>query len=105
MRFSASEARARRDRAMERVQIGKAEWSTAARWAVYEVALRHKEFTTDAVWAIGLAPPERGSARALGPVMAAAQRAGIIERTDRTRATAKAKSHAQPLRVWRSRLI
>ena len=84
---------------------GKERWSAAAKWVLVDVAFRHREFTTDELWRSGLVECPNGSNRALGPVMAAAARAGIIERTDRTRATDKATSHAQPLRIWRSKLI
>ena len=101
MIYSAQLARANRERAMEQVARGRDAWMNTAKWCVVEVANTHAQFTTDEVWALGL-PPCPGSSRAMGPVMVAAAKAGYIERTDRTRNTTKAHSHAQPLRVWRS---
>lgn len=98
--FDAAEARRRRDRALAVVVVGKDDWIKAAKWALYEVALSTREFTTDAIWATGLPEPPSGSSRALGPVMLAAARAGVVQITDRTRPTTKKKSHAQPLRIW-----
>jgi hypothetical protein len=102
--FDAAEARRRRDRALAVVVVGKDDWIKAAKWAVYEIAKDTREFTTDAVWASGLPEPPSGSSRALGPVMLAASRAGVVQITDRTRPTTKKLSHAQPLRVWTSNI-
>jgi hypothetical protein len=101
-KFDIVEARRKRDHAMSIAEQGKTEWNRAAAWAVVCAALKNTEFTTDAVWAEGLPPPESGSKRALGPVMIRAAKAYIVERTDRTIETAKADCHAQPIRVWRS---
>lgn len=102
MEFNIEQARHNRDKAMAQSEVGKDDWMKGAKWAVVEVALQHEEFNTDAVWAVGLEPPEWGSARALGPVMMGAAKAHIIRNTGRTKKTAKAHSHAQPLTVWQS---
>jgi len=103
MEFDLREARRKRDEALRRVQEGpgKDEWIKAAKWTVLEVALTHKEFTTDEVWATGL-PACPGTNRALGPVMMAAAKAKVIERTPYTRDSKKVVSHARPVRVWES---
>lgn len=105
IRFNPREGRARRDAAMAVSEIGKDEWLELARQTVLEVARLQVEFTTDAIWEFGLRPPPSGSSRALGPVMLWASKHGVIQRTDRTRATKKAESHAQPLRIWRSKVF
>jgi predicted membrane-bound mannosyltransferase len=96
-RFDAKEGRQRRDAAMAVSEVGKDVWMVEATQAVLAVARAEREFTTDSVWKRGL-PPCPGSRRALGPVMVA------VARTDRTRPTAKAESHAQPLRIWSSKI-
>ena len=105
IKFDARQARLNRDRAMLLASQGKDEWNIAAKWVLYDVALRVQEFTTDALWRAGLEECPNGSNRALGPVMLAASRAGIISSTDRTKPTDKAHSHAQPIRVWRSNIF
>ena len=90
---------------MELASQGKGQWSAAAKWALVNVALEKAEFTTDDVWRAGLVPCPNGTNRALGPVLMAAAKAGIIERTDRTRNTEIVTSHARPKRVWLSKLI
>ncbi len=97
--------RARRNKAaaMARVQRGegKEEWMKAAKWAVLEVAMQLPELTSDDVWESGLMECP-GSNRALGPVMAAAARRGILIDTGKFQPTRKADSHAQPIRIWKS---
>jgi hypothetical protein len=100
-RFDARKARANKERAMARVSEGKDAWMAAAKWTVIVVASENREFTTDALWKAGLEEAP-GSNRALGPVMKAAAKAGVIADTGRYVPTTKAQSHAQPIRVWRS---
>lgn len=82
-------------------------WYALSRAAVIYVAERHEEFTTDAVWErladcdVDLDTHEH---RAMGGVMRAALRDGIIERTDRTRQSTRPSAHRRPMRVWRSAL-
>lgn len=99
--FSLDLARKARDEAMERVQRNKEAWINEAKWAIYKCAGDHSEFTTDDVWAMGLAHPD-GDARALGPVMKMAQKAKVIEPTERFRPSRIVNYHAAPKRIWRS---
>lgn len=96
-----AEARAARDRALVAVAEGAPQdWMEDAERTVLAIARRRAEFTADDIWATGLcSPPEP---RALGAVMTAAARAGLIARTGRFQATARAKRHAAPIAIWRS---
>lgn len=80
------------------------EWMDAARWAVFEIAGKRDEFTTDAVWALlerrHVAPPHEP--RAMGAVMVWARGAHWIEATNKTSPSARVEHHAYPNRVWRS---
>lgn len=100
------ESRAAADEAIRRVaDNAEPEWMDAARWAVFEIAGRRDEFTTDAVWALlerkGVAAPHEP--RAMGAVMRwASKNACWIEATDRTSPSTRPEHHAYPNRVWRS---
>ncbi len=99
--FDLEEGRRQRDLALSRVQLNKEDWIREAKWCVFNCAKDHSELTTDDVWAMGLRHPE-GDARALGPVMLAAQKAGVIEPTDRFRPSRIVTYHAAPKRIWKS---
>ena len=75
--------------------------------AVERVAQTHDEFISDDVW-IELAaqgyPEKPREPRALGAIMGKAARAGLMADSGRTRKTANKTSHANPVRVWRSRV-
>ncbi len=103
MQFNLAQARHNRDVAMERAGHNHAQWMATAKWTLIVIAKTHGEFTTDALWKLGL-PPCPGTNRAIGPVMMAAAKAGIIERTNRTEQTSRVTNHARPLTVWRSKI-
>lgn len=96
-----------RDTGMARVEAG-APWhfKAEADRAVWVIARRQKEFTTDEVWAeitpaaiIGIEP------RAIGPVLFAAARRGWIVNTRRQRLTSRAIAHARPVTIWESKIM
>lgn len=58
------------------------------------------EFTAEDLWIAGLDKPREP--RAIGALMQAGKRAGLIERTDRTRQSKSKLRHAGDSRVWRS---
>lgn len=92
-----------RDEGMARVEShADPDWKAAAAATVEQVARTHREFTSDDVWEAGL--PKVAESRALGPVMSAAARAGLIVSTDRFVSTTQPKSHRSPARVWASRI-
>lgn len=103
--FDAGAARAARDEAVDRVDRHADEaWKAAATDAIYLMATKRDEFTTDAVWWLlahaGIGAPHEE--RALGALMQAAQRQGWIQRTERTHKSVRPECHARDLRVWRS---
>lgn len=99
--LDAAQACQRRDAAIARVEAGAdAEWKVAAAWAVYSVALSKRYFTGDDIWASGLPKPRE--ARALGPVMLRAKRAGVIRPTGRVVASDVPGNHRNPHYEWES---
>lgn len=77
-------------------------WADRAYAAVEHCARLYPTFIVDAIWATGL--PEPHEARAIGAVMRRAARDGVIESTDRVIPSTRAGCHANPRRVWRSRI-
>lgn len=100
--FDTDEGVAARDDAISNAEANANDrWFAAALAAVGVIAARGEPFTTDRVWALlarmGVDTHER---RAMGPVMLAARRAGIVEATDEFRASVRAEHHCGPVRVW-----
>jgi hypothetical protein len=90
---------AARDEGMERVASGVSlTWTTRARMAVLRVARRQQPFTPDDIWDTGLPRPR--DARALGPIMMALAREGLIKPTGRWVKSRYATQHATPIREW-----
>lgn len=99
------EARARRDRAIDQVEVNSTpSWRTHAYRAICMVADRQDEFTTDDVWLVlhemGVESPREP--RALGAVMRRASHDGVISATNKIEQSARPVCHAAPKRVWRS---
>ena len=95
--FDAEEAR---DAAVARAALGAGEWIERARDAVQLVALARFDFTSDEVWdALGEDRPDEP--RALGAVMKAMARDGLIRATGEYRKSARVDCHARPVAVWR----
>lgn len=99
--FDAAASAVARDEAISRVASGSSEWQQDALLAVHELCRRQPELTTDDLWRV-LERPDDLEPRAAGAVMRRAVRAGLIERTDRTRKSARVACHRRDLRVWRS---
>jgi hypothetical protein len=76
------------------------EWRVRAARAIIKVAKEKELFSTDDVWKTGLDKPREP--RALGPEIASAQAAGIIEATNIYELTAQASRHRAPVRYWKS---
>ncbi len=99
--FDAAAAAVARDEAINRVESGSSEWQQDALLAVDGLCRRLPEITTDDLWRV-LERPDDLEPRAAGAVMRRAVREGLIERTDRTRKSARVACHRRDLRVWRS---
>jgi hypothetical protein len=105
--IDAAAARRERDEAIERTaRSAESSWYIAAMEAVAECARTLPEFIVDDVQALlsakGIAPPSEG--RRMGAVMVDARTRGLIEATDRYRPSAQAHCHANPRKVWLSRV-
>lgn len=95
--FDAQEAQ---DEALERAERGAGGWIQRARDTVKLIALARFDFTTDEVWdALGEDRPDEP--RALGAVMKAMARDGIIRATGEYRKSGRVDCHARPVAVWR----
>jgi hypothetical protein len=92
--------RVARDDALARVEEhADHDWIRAAKRATVALMRAHGvgyEFTTDNIHC----PPPR-EPRAWGPIMLAAQRAGLITNTGATRQSNRPQCHARPKAVWR----
>lgn len=101
--LSLAAGRALRDVAVARVERNADDdWKAEARRTIEQLARERSEFTSDAVWELGLSKPRE--ARALGAIMRWAQNERLIEATERVDPTAQPNCHARPIRVWRSLL-
>ncbi|CED58364.1 putative uncharacterized protein [Moritella viscosa] len=82
--------------------MDKQTWRNKAHAVVVRVAESNNEFTPDDIWDTGLEKPEE--ARWLGPVMNAARRQGIIEKTGRVQPTRQKESHGCDVTIWKSNI-
>lgn len=90
---------AARDRAVARVaKSTPPEWRAALRHVVEALARRGGEFSTDDVWSrLDGQPPEP---RALGAVMIAMAREGVIRSTGKSMKSARPQRHTGWVTVW-----
>lgn len=97
------EAKERRDSAVTAVaEHSEVSWVFRAKALGRQIATEMGEFTSDEFWRRGL--PKPAEPRALGPVLTALERDGVIEATDRFIRSAQVLRHTAPIRVWRSRV-
>lgn len=102
---SLGEGRARRDEGMGRAEANAAEeWRIAARAAILREAKFRPEFTTDEVWRSleRDAIRETHDRRALGPIMNALVRKGLIHKTGRYTQTTRPEAHAAPKPIYKA---
>lgn len=96
-------AKQARDLALAQVeQNARQDWLAAAATAVAMLSMFETEFTSDDVWECLAEVEAPAEPRALGAVMVAAARSGLIEKTDRVRNSVRVECHARPVAVWRS---
>lgn len=84
-------------------QYANVDWKKIAGDAVRECALKLPEFTSDDVWTIinakGITTSEN---RAMGTVMQAASRSGMLKKTGNYISSTKKSQHKQPIALWQS---
>lgn len=92
--------RALRDQGVARANgAADAEWKAAAVWALDELIAEGNDFTADDIWVrVGFKPDEP---RALGGILTAASKRGLIRQTGERRPSARPEHHAFPMAVWR----
>lgn len=80
-------------------------WKNAVREALVQCAKNYKEFTTNEVWDIvdGLGITT-GENRAMGAVMQAASRSGMIRKTGQYKESRRRSQHNQPIAIWKSNI-
>lgn len=99
----ALDGQAERDLALKRVSDHTdPNWAAQALFAVIRLAKTKPKFTGADVWKSGLEKPEEP--RRLGPIMLTAAKMGFIRRTKQYEESTIPSQHAQPIRVWRSRV-
>lgn len=92
-------ARAKRDRAVERVEANADELWKAEAWSfMLRFCEEHAEVFCDDLWDAGLPRPRE--ARAIGPLMMRARKAGLIAPTGQSRPSVRSHLSSKP--VWRS---
>lgn len=98
------EARRRRDAGMARSDRDPA-FAAAADAAIRRVAAERAAFIVDDVWGYMPEGPRTVDGRAMGAAMQRAARAGVIAPTPEYWPSAQPQCHANPRRVWRSRVL
>ena len=95
---SAQTAQESKQEAIERVAANAPDgWLDSAINAIRHAVLTRQFITSDDIWPLITAPPEP---RALGAAFQEASRRGIIRKTDRVIASARAACHGRPIAVW-----
>lgn len=104
--FDAAKAEAAKLDALQRVQEhAEPDWAERALKAVEACAKANATFIVDDVWAFLDASDVPHEPRAMGAVMRAAQRAGLIAPTDVFRPSDRVTCHKNPRRVWESLIL
>lgn len=94
-----------RDKALANVAANTDEqWWQETMLIIKHIATNTFDFTTDDIWAYLATTtlPTPHERRALGALMMAACRAGLITPTDRYRQSKRPQCHARPIRVWQA---
>ena len=79
-------------------------WAAETMLIIKQIATNTFDFTTDDIWQAlsETSLPTPHEPRALGALMIAAHRAGLIAPTDRYRQSKRPECHARPIRVWQA---
>jgi hypothetical protein len=101
--YETEQAEAARDEAIAQVEANAdLNWMAAAHTAVVLLAINCDEFSTDEMWEALREVEPTHEPRAMGAVMRAAARHGLIVKTDRVRNSVRPECHARPVAIWRS---
>lgn len=80
-------------------------WKQTAQNALRTCALKYREFTSGDVWdEISKTGMTTGENRAMGAIMQAGSRSGMIQKTGRYKESARPTQHQQPIAIWRSNI-
>ena len=80
-------------------------WKSAAADALRECALKYREFTTDEIWQLlAIKGVHTGENRAIGAIVQAGVRSGMITHTERWRPTRRRIAHKRPVAIYRSNI-
>ncbi len=100
-----AEAKAQRDDGIRRAADHAADtWRWHAEQAVLRAARKLPELTVDDVQLEMPIEITTHEGRAMGGVMLAAVKQGVLEKTDRYRPSAQPRCHSNPRRIWLSRV-
>jgi hypothetical protein len=98
-----AEATSNRDDGIRRAsEHANSDWRWHAEQAVMRAARKLPELIADDVQLEIPVEVTTHEGRALGAVMLAAVKAGILEKTERFKASANPRCHRNPRRIWRS---
>ena len=94
---------ARKDDGMHRAwHAANPDFKLAAEQAIRHLARTKAQFTSDDVWSLLDGVADTKEHRALGAVMRAVAKEGLISKTDRVVPTTRACANRRPVAVWRS---
>lgn len=78
------------------------EWMTAAKHVLWKIIQHGEDFTTDLMWErLNAMDVHTHEPRAMGAVMRAAARAGLIATTGEYVKSSRPDCHSRPIPVWR----
>lgn len=103
--FDLFAGRAARDAAMQQAdENADPDWKAVMSQLICEVARHQPIFSSDDVFRLKAARggPTTHEPRAFGPLMIAAAKAGVCERTDRVIRSTRVSNHTRPIQLWRS---
>lgn len=86
-------------------QAANSYWKNAAAKALQKVAKNNPEFTTDDIWPILAGQGVHTNNNiALGAIMQAGSRSGVMQKTGRYIESKNPKNHHRPVAIWHSNL-
>jgi hypothetical protein len=94
-----------REEAINRVEENAdSEWKAAAYETGFRLAVAHETLTSNDIFDAMPRTVRTHDPRAMGPVLLALKRDGILEATDRFTTSTSLVAHGRPTRIWQSRM-